>query len=214
MIVDLPERFSMEGVAVIENGILKIMRYIAFSDIMYELTYQMKGRNICGYCKKEKEIKKMTLDHMYPQDLGGPTITNNLIPCCKKCNRIKGNLTAKEFREYSKKKQDKKTQYLKKVQRHQEKLKRNRKYHIPIDWIEERNVSDLILIWIPNYSDNRYKKEKRYYEETGMFKKIVIIDRNNQILSGALSYVIAKKMKLKTIPVIFLENVEFIELTV
>ena len=48
MIVDLPEKFSMEGVAVIENGILKIMRYIAFSDIMYGLTYQMKGRNICG----------------------------------------------------------------------------------------------------------------------------------------------------------------------
>lgn len=118
MIVDLPEKFSMEGVAVIENGILKIMRYIAFSDI------------------------------------------------------------------------------------------KNRKYHIPIDWIEEREVSDLVLIWIPNYSDNRYKKEKRYYEESGMFKKIVIVDRNNKILSGALTYVIAKKMKLKTMPVISLENVE------
>lgn len=208
MIIDLPEKFSMEGVAVIENGILKIMRYIAFSDIMYQLTYQMKGSNVCGYCKKEKEKNKMTIDHMYSQELGGPTITNNLLPCCKKCNRKKGNLTSKEFREYSKKKQDKKAQYLEKVQRHQEKLKRNRKYHIPIGWIEERKVSDLVLIWIPNYSDDRYKKEKTYYEETGMFKKIAIIDKNNKILSGALSYVIAKKMKLKTMPVIYLENVE------
>ena len=32
--------------------------------------------------------------------------------------------------------------------------------------------------------------------------------RNNKILSGALSYIVAKKMKLKTIPVISLENVE------
>ena len=208
MIVDLPEKFSMEGVAVIENGILKIMRYIAFSDIMYELTYQMKGRNICGYCKKEKEKKKMTLDHMYPQELGGPTIPNNLLPCCKKCNRTKGNLTSKEFRKYLKKKQEEKGKYLEKVQKHQEKLKKKGKYHIPIDWIEERKVSDLKLLWTPNYSDTKYKKVRKYYEETGMFKKIVIIDRNNKILSGALSYVIAKQMEIKTMPVIYLENVE------
>ncbi len=208
MIVDLPEKFSMEGVAVIENRILKIMRYIAFSDIMYELTYQMKGRNICGYCKKEKEKKKMTLDHMYPQELGGPTIPNNLLPCCKKCNRTKGNLTSKEFRKYLKKKQEEKEKYLEKVQKHQEKLKKKGKYHIPIDWIEERKVSDLKLLWTPNYSDTKYKKVRKYYEETGMFKKIVIVDRNNQILSGAVSYIVAKKMKLKTITVIPLENVE------
>lgn len=208
MIVDLPEKFSMEGVAVIENGILKIMRYIAFSDIMYELTYQMKGRNICGYCKKENEKKKMTLDHMYPQELGGLTIPNNLLPCCKKCNRTKGNLTSKEFRKYLKKKQEEKGKYLKKVQKHQEKLKKKGKYHIPIDWIEERKVSDLKLMWTPNYSDKKYKKVRKHYEETGMFKKIVIVDRNNQILSGAVSYIVAKKMKLKTITVISLENVE------
>lgn len=150
----------------------------------------------------------MTLDHIYPQDLGGPTITNNLLPCCKKCNRLKGNLTAKEFRKYSNKRQEEKEKYLRKVQKHQEKLKKKRKYHIPIDWIEERKVSDLYLIWFPNYSDTKYKKVRRYYEETGMFKKIVIVDRNNQILSGAVSYIVAKKMKLKMIPVIPLENVE------
>ena len=82
------------------------------------------------------------------------------------------------------------------------------KYHIPIDWIEERKVSDLKLLWTPNYSDTKYKKVRKYYEETGMFKKIVIVDRNNQILSGAVSYIVAKKMKLKTITVIPLENVE------
>ena len=40
---------------------------------------------------------KRTLDHRYPRDTGGVSITNNLFPCCHKCNTAKGNLTHKEF---------------------------------------------------------------------------------------------------------------------
>ena len=39
--------------------------------------------------KSEISMEEMTIDHMYPQDFGGPTITNNLLPSCKKCNNDK-----------------------------------------------------------------------------------------------------------------------------
>ena len=38
------------------------------------------------------------MDHLYPQDLGGPTIPNNLAPTCSDCNSEKGNLTEKQYR--------------------------------------------------------------------------------------------------------------------
>ena len=60
---------------------------------MYELTYMMKGNQICYYCGKTISKKEMTLDHVYPRDFGGPSITDNLVPCCSHCNSSKGNKT-------------------------------------------------------------------------------------------------------------------------
>jgi 5-methylcytosine-specific restriction endonuclease McrA len=41
----------------------------------------------CAYCGIEAD----TLDHVKPRHKGGDTITTNLVPACKDCNRRKGS---------------------------------------------------------------------------------------------------------------------------
>ena len=103
MIIELPRKFTFfnetgEKVAYInEQGIL-ILKEVSFRKVMFELAYEMKGRNRCCYCGKIIKEKQITIDHMYPQDFGGPTITNNLLPSCQECNNEKGNLTTKQYK--------------------------------------------------------------------------------------------------------------------
>ena len=52
----------------------------------------------CCYCGNE--IKTIGLDRI---DNTRGYIINNLIPCCSKCNRMKGKLSQKEFIEHCKK---------------------------------------------------------------------------------------------------------------
>ena len=46
--------------------------------------------------QKKKPKEEMTIDHVYPADFGGPTITNNLLPSCKGCNNKKRNMLYNE----------------------------------------------------------------------------------------------------------------------
>lgn len=47
--------------------------------------------NTCVYCGNTYEPEQLTLDHVRPRCLGGPTLTSNLVPSCKKCNQAKGS---------------------------------------------------------------------------------------------------------------------------
>ena len=91
------------GAAVVEGNLLYIYRPVDFRELMYALTNAIydEGR-ICYYCGAEITEKQRTMDHKYPQDFGGPTITDNLVPTCKKCNTTKGNLMEDEFKEFMK----------------------------------------------------------------------------------------------------------------
>lgn len=106
MIMDLPRRFSVGNAkqkndAYIENGILKIRKTASFRYVVYELTFLLRGgKHKCRYCRKKFDNQKMTMDHMYPQDMGGPTITNNLLPSCQTCNNEKSDMTSKEYKKY------------------------------------------------------------------------------------------------------------------
>ena len=57
MIIELPRKFTFfnetgEKVAYInEQGIL-ILKEVSFRKVMFELAYEMKGRNRCCYCGK------------------------------------------------------------------------------------------------------------------------------------------------------------------
>ena len=67
---------------------------------MYRLTYMMKGDRICYYCGKTISKKEMTLDHVYPRDFGGPSITDNLVPCCQSVIVIKTILHINNIKKY------------------------------------------------------------------------------------------------------------------
>lgn len=45
----------------------------------------------CQYCGQK--AKDLTVDHVIPKRLGGPTTWENLVCCCKKCNTKKGDKT-------------------------------------------------------------------------------------------------------------------------
>lgn len=126
MIMDLPSNYTLSSSngrkeIYIENSILVIRNVAYFRKSVYDMTYELKGgKHHCSYCNNNFNKNKVTLDHMYPQDMGGPTITNNLIPVCTKCNSEKSNMTLEE-------------------------LRRQKKYQIPEEWISEKELSKIIV---------------------------------------------------------------------
>jgi len=47
----------------------------------------------CAYCG----VPADTLDHVRPRHKGGATVTSNLVPACKNCNRKKGSEDWREW---------------------------------------------------------------------------------------------------------------------
>jgi 5-methylcytosine-specific restriction endonuclease McrA len=45
----------------------------------------------CVYCGVKHEPDQLTIDHVKPRAFGGHSFTNNLVPCCRKCNQAKGS---------------------------------------------------------------------------------------------------------------------------
>lgn len=42
-----------------------------------------------------------TVDHLHPISQGGRNTQDNLVVCCQRCNRMRGNLTVEEFVAFS-----------------------------------------------------------------------------------------------------------------
>ena len=218
MIIELPRSFKMSGPnrsseAFIEDGILKIKRDISFRKVMTEITYQLKGRYRCCYCKKDVIEEDMTMDHMYPKAFGGPTITNNMLPSCKKCNNEKGNLNTSQYKAYLKAKDEGRlVEFKKKISKYQNFIRQWIEFDIPQEWLTEEEISKIIVIFDleENYKSKQYQKIDNYYKEYHHLQKPILIDRNSFVLDGFLSVMYAKNVGLTKIPVIQLENVEII----
>lgn len=218
MIIELPRSFYMDGPnnskgAFIEDSILKISREISFRRVMTEITYQIKGRYRCCYCKEKVVEEDMTIDHMYPQAFGGPTITNNMLPSCKMCNNEKGNLNTSQYKAFLKaKEKGNLDDFRRKIKKYQEFIRTWIEFDIPQEWLSEEEISRIIVIFDldENYKGKKYQKIQKYYEEYHHFQKPIIIDRNGFVLDGFLAVMYAKNTGMKKIPVIQLENVEII----
>ena len=59
----------------------------------------LMGNNICPYCNKPVEPLLWSIDHLLPKNRGGSNSLDNLHLVCIKCNKVKGDLTDKEFRQ-------------------------------------------------------------------------------------------------------------------
>ncbi|MFC6646985.1 HNH endonuclease [Granulicella cerasi] len=51
----------------------------------------LRDRNTCQYCQVVQTSAELTLDHVLPRSRGGLSTWENLVACCKDCNRRKGN---------------------------------------------------------------------------------------------------------------------------
>jgi 5-methylcytosine-specific restriction endonuclease McrA len=50
----------------------------------------------CQYCGRRPEVSQLNLDHVVPISRGGKTRWDNVVCCCKPCNRRKGDRTPAE----------------------------------------------------------------------------------------------------------------------
>lgn len=221
MIMDLPTRIADKDIqlkngAYIEGGILKLRNTSSFKGTVYQLTYMIHGgKHQCKYCKKVIDYQKVTLDHIYPQDMGGPTITNNLLPSCSNCNSEKTNMTLSEYKQFKKSKMEGKEQerkFKKYLQEKKDKKRKNKKYQIPQKWLCEIETSKIFLEVRLEESTktSKYKNVEMYYVQNGYFQRPIIIDRNGFLLDGFYTVLFAKLHGIPTLPTIQLENVEFV----
>ncbi len=193
----------------IVDGILYVRYGKSFQNIVYGLTYFMKGRTFCYYCKKKVARNEMTLDHMYPRSTGGPTITQNLIPACKDCNSQKSYMTFEQYKTYLDLSEQERTKYLAKLSVFKEGIKNIGIYEIPNSWITPVLVKDIhTAIDFANISETKFQKVKSYYDMYHKFQVPMLLDRNLYSLDGFYVLFVAKANNIKYVPAIILDNVE------
>lgn len=59
-----------------------------------------RGGGVCHYCGRLVPPRELTMDHVVPLVRGGRTTKSNVVPCCKACNDLKGNLVPSEWDAY------------------------------------------------------------------------------------------------------------------
>lgn len=209
MYMELPKRFEL-SFAEVKEETLFINDLFRFEDMMYEITYALKEKK-CVYCGGKLSEKNSTLDHRYPRDTGGISITDNLFPCCSECNSSKSNLTHDEFIKLKKLSKNERKKYIKHVYSYNQKTMKKIGYKLPKKWVDLEKSGD-----IRNNSPIERLKGKKYYrilEFYNEYKKLprpIIVDRNSQLLDGFNILFFAEEFNIKKIPVIRLENVEIL----
>ncbi len=218
-----------DGFAEVKDGKLYIYKPGAFKEIMYRLTYMLYGNDECFFCHRKlrtsmleldnnKFFSQITLDHLIPQDFGGPTITNNLRPACSECNSSKGNMYPDEFDEYRKfeGKKDKLSKIEKKRFKESLKLKQERRRFGEIECVNEEWYSDELIrniyvnFWITEPLGVMYKKQERFFKTYKRLPKPIIISQNRFLLDGFNTILLGKyNFSDKKIKIIILENVYF-----
>lgn len=58
---------------------------------------KLKSNNRCSYCNSNEQL---SVDHIFPQKLGGKHTGDNLIVACKTCNSSKGKKDLMEWMNY------------------------------------------------------------------------------------------------------------------
>lgn len=194
----------------IKDGILYLRYGQSYQNIIHALTYFMKERNFCYYCRKFFPRNEINIDHMYPRSTGGPTIPQNLIPSCKGCNTEKADMTKSQFLHYlSLGTESEKLLYASKMRTLKEGFKSIGMYEIPIEWITPVKVCNIhTSIDFADIIYAKFQKVKAYYKEYHSFQHPIILDRNLYSLDGFYILFVAKACEVPVIPAIILDNVE------
>ncbi|GAB5030554.1 hnh endonuclease [Nannochloropsis oceanica] len=59
----------------------------------------IRDHYLCAYCTQRLKATDLTLDHVLPRSKGGKGSWDNLVTCCRQCNRRKGKRTVKELKD-------------------------------------------------------------------------------------------------------------------
>ena len=177
------------GAAVVEGNLLYIYRPVDFKELMYDLTNQIyDGGHKCYYCGATITEKQRTMEHRFPADLGGPTLTNNLVPTCKKCNSTKGNLLEDQYKYFMGiKNPDEARAYRTSIERGHRKIYSGKVKVIPEEWICPKDyplneIEMRMQITVP-IGRGYFYLEKRYAKHANVIKPVVV-SANKKLLDG------------------------------
>jgi len=227
----LPEYdFKFEdGIAEVKDGKLYIYKPGSFKEVMYRLTYEIYGKDECFFCHRKlrtdmlqrdnsKYFSQITLDHLIPQDFGGPTITNNLRPACSACNSSKGNMYPEEYEEYRKflgktddTSREEKRKFKQELELKKEKRRLGELESINEEWFSDEPIYNIYV----NYNITEplgvaYRKQEKFFKNYKRLPKPIIISQNRFLLDGFITILLGKyNFCDKNIRKIILENVYY-----
>jgi len=214
MKIRLPPAFiyvnrSKNGSAYVKNGILYVKGYANFEELMYTITYMVKGYDTCHYCGCELTDKSRTLDHMYPRRWGGISIPDNLIPSCKNCNGEKMDMTYKQFMQYRRLESKKeKEDYYQKCLQENSKIRRKSKFVLDRRWLSIYNIQKLLkFMSFSGLEKGKSANLAAYYRNWGQYPHPMIVSSNNWVFKGKHILHHAKGIKRKAVMAVVLENV-------
>lgn len=214
MKIQLPETFiytnrSKNASAYIKNGILYVKGHVNFEQLMYTITYTVKGYDKCYYCGCELTDKNRTLDHMYPRRWGGVSIPENLIPSCKDCNRDKMDMSYNQFMQYIKLKTNKeKEQFYNKCLQTNLKVRKRAKFVLDSNWLSVYDIRELLkYMKFDQLEESKSKNLAAYYRNWGQYTHPIIVSSNDWVFKGKHILNHAKKIKRKSVMAIVLDNV-------
>lgn len=219
-----------DGLAEVKDGILYIYKPGSFKEVMYQLTYLIYGKDECYFCHKklrsnmlemdnEKYFSQITLDHLIPQEFGGPTITNNLRPACSECNSTKGNMYPEEFLEYrnfDNNKRDKKIKIAKRSFKEALRFTQEQRRYgviesIDKEWFTDESIRNIyVSFWIAEPLGLMYKKQERFFKKYKRLPKPIVVSQNRFLLDGFNTILLAKYNYCERLSIIVLENVIFV----
>ena len=211
MNIELPTKFfyqSQGDIAYVKNGFLYVEGNIKLDDLMYALTYTMKGYDRCFYCGRELEPKQRTIDHMFPRVFGGPSITNNLVPSCRNCNSTKSCLTKRQFFYYRKLRTtvEKEKAFRQMVQSNER--KNARRMLIPAEWITEYPIDRIVdYLNFSAISSEGSRRIEKYYKRYHHYPKPAVISSNDWLFDGLGVFYHAKENSIPKVPAIIMDNV-------
>lgn len=210
MNIILPTQNLRTKKLLIRDGILYLRHGQSFRSTIYSLTYFMKGKRFCYYCKKRISRNQITMDHMYPQSLGGPTIPQNLIPVCQECNSKKSDMTLEQYKTFlSLRSISEKRAYMKRISDYKNSLKTVGIFEVPYSWITPVEISQIhTKIDLASISDSQCRRILSCYRKNHRLQELIILDRNMLALDGIHSLFVAKSCSIPIVSAIILDNVE------
>lgn len=214
MNIALPNKFFYSAGerdrAFVDKGILYIEGRVNFEDLMYTITYSMKGYDTCLYCGNELPSNKKTIDHMYPRYFGGVSIPDNLLPCCHSCNSTKSCLTTEQFLYWRKLKSKRKKDRMFKEMVATNQRKYQSRILLPDEWISYYDITTVLKqLTFDEVSQATVANQKieMFYYKNHHYPKPIVVSVNGWVFAGIHIIYHAKNHSINVVPAIVLDNV-------